>query len=90
MPKKSYKNRRSSKRKQQGGNNGATGANPIPSYTPSSAGSASAFGVQAFGGIGQQQAMAGSNQIAVNRVPNCGGGKNKKSKSHKKTCKRRK
>lgn len=87
MPKKSCKNRRSSKRKQQGGNNGA---NPIPSYTPSSAGSASAFGVQAYGSMGQQSATPGSNVIAVNRVPNCGGGKKKRSKSHKKTCKRRK
>ena len=89
MPNKSYKNRRSKNRRQKGGN-GATGANPIPSYTPSSAGSASAFGVQAYGVIGQQSAIPGSNVIDVKPVSNCGGGKKKRSKSHKKTCKRRK
>lgn len=88
MPKKSYQKRRTTKRRQRGGN--GANANPIPNYSSQAAGSAAAFGVQAYGGIGQQNAIPGTNQLAVNHVPNCGGGKKKRSKSHKKTCKNKK
>lgn len=48
------------------------------------AGSAYAFGEQAYGGPSNQHAMSGSNQIAVNRLSNCmSGGKKKRSKKLK-------
>lgn len=48
------------------------------------AGSAYAFGEQAYGGPTAQHAMPGSNQIAVNHLSNCmSGGKKKRSKKLK-------
>jgi hypothetical protein len=70
--------RRKSQRRFRGGNGSEL---TLPSL--SAAGSAANYGVSAFGGIGDQHAMPGSNQIHVNRVSNCGGGKRKRNRTRK-------
>ena len=86
---KSHRNK-SHRNKSQSDYKGGNNLNIPPNFT--SAGSASNFGVQAYGNIGDQIAKPGTNLIDVKNLSNgvFGGRRRRRSKSCKKTRKHKK